>query len=94
MDVYVFKRSTSRGKYNQMMDPDGKRDASAAQQSPWSTNIEETYTEQKPFRDEPVPKAQKNAGYAVPDEQYTYDDTGYYGAHSNGMNRRNEGPLL
>ncbi|KAL0256721.1 hypothetical protein SLS55_009118 [Diplodia seriata] len=81
LDVYVFKRSTRRGKYNQMLNLDVKRGASAPQQSPWSINVEEPYAEQGHVEEQPVRKTAKHKGYEVPDEQYAYEDTGYYGAH-------------
>ncbi|OJD36651.1 marvel domain-containing protein 2 [Diplodia corticola] len=97
LDIYVFKRSTRRGKYNQMLTLDVKRGASAPQQSPWSTNVEEPYAEQRPFEDQQdkrVRKTAKHTGYAVPDEQFAYDDTGYYGAHDSGVGRGNHGAML
>lgn len=71
-----------------------KRGGSAPQQSPWSTNVEEAYAEQRPLEDQRVRKTAKHTGYEVPDEQFAYDDTGYYGAHDSGMGRRNDGAVL
>lgn len=84
LDIYVFKRATRRGKYNQMMDMDVKR----SDPLPSSANIDEVYAEQKPFRDQRSREAPGQAGYALPEEQFGYDDTGYHGAHAHGINRR------
>lgn len=87
LDIYVFKRSTRRGKYNQMMDVDTKRSGPGPQQSPWSTHIEDPDVEQRPYSDQRAKKSPGQTGYALPAEQFAYDDTGYHGVHSNGVNR-------
>lgn len=87
LDIYVFKRSTRRGKYNQMMDVDTKRSGPGPQQSPWSTHVEDPDVEQRPYSDQRTKKSPGQTGYALPAEQFAYDDTGYHGVHSNGVNR-------
>ncbi|KAH7018690.1 hypothetical protein B0J12DRAFT_415604 [Macrophomina phaseolina] len=87
LDIYVFKRSTQRGKYDQMMDSDLKRTMSGPHQSPWSTHVDEPDVEQRPYSDQRASKSPEQTGYALPAEQFAYDDTAYRGAHNNGVDR-------
>ncbi|EOD47172.1 hypothetical protein UCRNP2_6076 [Neofusicoccum parvum UCRNP2] len=94
LDIYVFKRATARGKYGQMMDVDMKRSGPGLQQDPSAVNLDEPHVEQRPFGVQRSRKAPEQTGYALPEEQFAYDDTGYYGAHNHGVNRRHEEALM
>lgn len=87
LDVYVFKRATARGKYNQMEDFDNKQampghnvperlynDAPLYNASGSAINL----APQRPLQ--LTNKAPRPTGYAVPEEQFSYD-TGYNGGH-------------
>lgn len=77
LDIFVFRRATARGKYNQMQNIEEKR-AFDAPDSVLGLDPSR-YETQKPFNSQPAhtPRA---TGYAVPEEQFNYD-TGYQGAH-------------
>jgi hypothetical protein len=86
LDVYVFKRATARGKYNQMEDFDNKQTMPGHNQPERSYNDVPSYNASgsainlAPQRPLQLTKAPRPTGYAVPEEQFSYD-TGYNGGH-------------
>lgn len=76
LDVVIFKRSTARGKYNPMQDPDAPVKRGLPRLSYTDNNIELGKLKTNPKQDEPTRR-----GYVVPEEQFEYD-TGYYGGHA------------
>jgi len=75
LDVYVFRRATARGKYNQMQNVDHKQ-AFDAPDHVLGIDSHPLQT-QRPYNAQPS-KASSH-GYSVPEEQFQYD-TGYRGA--------------
>lgn len=77
LDVFVFRRATTRGKYNQMQNVDEKRAFDTPNFVPSLSPL--PYETQKPFSSQPA-HTLGVTGYAVPEEQFNYD-TGYQGTH-------------
>lgn len=89
LDVYVFKRATVRGKYNQMQDLDNKGPMPGYNQSERPYNDSRSHdafgsainlAPQKPFGAQVSGKVPHQKGYEMPAEQFAYD-TGYQGGH-------------
>lgn len=77
LDVFVFRRATTRGKYNQMQNIDEKRAFDTPNSVPGLGPL--PYETQKPFSSQPA-HTLGATGYAVPEGQFNYD-TGYQGTH-------------
>jgi len=75
LDVYVFRRATARGKYNQMQNVDHKQ-AFDAPDHVLGIDSHPLQT-QRPYNAQPSNASSR--GYSVPEEQFQYD-TGYRGA--------------
>jgi len=86
LDIYVFRKNTSRGKYNQMRDPYAKGPVMDMHDEPVHTSygqgpadyghVDGHYSAQQPKNPQ--------SGYEMPVEQFNYD-TGYHGAHNDRM---------
>ncbi|KAF2097839.1 hypothetical protein NA57DRAFT_76646 [Rhizodiscina lignyota] len=102
LDIYVLRRATRLGKYNQMNDIDRKSPYPAPRNleddawdlgrgstdvwAPGSENIEQP----RPFSDPAKNVSTVRAGYEVPEEQFNYD-TGYQGGGGMGSHRGERG---
>jgi len=89
LDVYVWRKTISRGKYSQM-----KGDKPAGISAPGEPYNAPAYSDSRsslPMEQYTTPNTQKDdhSGYTMPEEQFSYDqDTSYRGGHEPDPSKR------
>jgi hypothetical protein len=80
LDIFVFRRTISRGKYKQM-DAEKPHGNAAALGAPGYSDSRGSIDQNQEEYVTPQTQRPDQSGYEVPEEQFNYDDTSYHGGH-------------